>query len=310
MNLATLLRITLPSALALLAGADLAAQTVNYLGVGGRHEQNLYAIQRNVPLPIVGTAPTIQATANNRRIFVRFLTGSSAVDVSGFEVTMKYSFLGEVVPAWIYTANAQNAPGSAVLQGEIGIGVNLHACRASFASTYTVQPNTLYFLAFQLPAGEELTFGTVQTWSPATQVTYFVGASGSAQQATLQYGVHTDGQSPAISLTQPQIGNPFTVGLTHAAINQPAVLWAALYTAPWTVNLRGLGAQGSFWYLDGGAFPVSPALVANNRQRSQAFWLPNDPILIGFPLAFQWQLATNSPANGWATSNAATCTIL
>lgn len=121
---------------------------------------------------------------------------------------------------------------------------------------------------------------------------------------------NTDGQSPTISLTQPQIGNPFTVGLTHAAINQPAVLWAALYTAPWTVNLRGLGAQGSFWYLDGGAFPVSPALVANNRQRSQAFWLPNDPILIGFPLAFQWQLATNSPANGWATSNAATCTIL
>lgn len=172
------------------------AQTQTYSGVGDRHEQSRYFIQRNVPNATTGQI-AVQSSTTNRRIFVRFLSGSAPEQITGFDLHMKFGVIGEVVPAWIYTANAQNEPGRVVAIGQIGIGVGMHYCRASFPSSYTVQPNQLYFIAFQLPAYEDLALATSGSGS---QVTYFVGANGAPQQARLQYGVHRDGFSPAITL--------------------------------------------------------------------------------------------------------------
>ncbi|MCU0867737.1 MAG: hypothetical protein MUC36_28465 [Planctomycetes bacterium] len=303
---ATLLR----STAALCAGLGLLAQTVTYSGVGGRHEQSRYFIQRNVPLATTGSV-NVPASGSNRRIFVRFLTGSSSDEVSGFDINMKFGILGEVVPAWIYTADAQDRPGSPVLTGSIGIGINMHQCRASFPTTYTVQPNRLYFMAFQLPAGENVVFGTAS--GSATNVTWFVTPNGPAQQASLQYGVHRGGFSPSISLQQPRIGQTYNVGLTGASLHQPAVVWFQLINPGAPQQLYPFGASGSFLYLDlhnmllGAVVPGAP-----NRQRNVTFLMPHAPNLVGLPLHFQWQVGTDDtgiPA-GWVTSNLASCTIL
>lgn len=288
---------------------SLTAQTVFTYGVGGRHEQSRNYIQRNLPLAQTGTVH-VASSSSDRRIFVRFLTGNVTDDVTGFDIAMKFGILGEVVPAWIYTANAQNDPGTAVLEGRIGIGLGMHRCRASFADSYTLQPNTLYYMAFRLPAFEDLTFATA---AGGTNVTYKVTASGASQQAALQYGVHRGGYSPAISLQQPHIGQPYTVGLTGASLGQPAVVWFQLITPGAPQDLYPFGAPGSFLYLDlsnmlFGAFVPG----ASNRQRNAAFVMPNATWLVGTPLHFQWQVATTDtgiPA-GWVTSNAAGCTIL
>lgn len=285
------------------------AQTQTYSGVGGRHEQSRYFIQRNVPLPTGGQL-TVPYATTNRRIFVRFLSGSAQEQITGFDIHMKFGVLAEVVPAWIYTANAQNEPGNVVSTGQIGIGLGMHYCRASFPNAYTVQPNTLYFIAFQLPAAEDLTFNLAT--GSGTQVTYFVGANGAPQQARLQYGVHRDGYSPAITLGQPRIGQTFNVDLSGASLNRDAVLWFQLPVPGAPLDLYPFGAPGSFLYLDlhnmlfAGFAPGEP-----DRTRRITFFMGNEPQLVGQTMFFQWQLATNDagiPA-GWVTSNLAGCVI-
>lgn len=293
----------------MLAATILPAQTVETYGVGGRHEQSRNFIQRNVPLATSGSV-NIPAAGGNRRIFVRFLTGGTSDPVTGFDLKMRFGILGEVVPAWIYTANAQNQPGSAVLSGQIGIGLGMHYCRATFDGSYSVQPNTLYFMAFQLPAGENLTFATAS--SPATNVTYFVTASGAAQQGGLQYGVHRGGYRPSISLQQPVVGQGYQVDVTGASLNGPAALWYQLLTPGAPADLYPFGSPGSFLYLDLNHLLLAAVVPATpNRQGSVVLQMPNQPNLIGLPLHFQWQVATNDsgiPA-GWVTSNAAGCSI-
>lgn len=285
------------------------AQTQTYSGVGGRHEQSRYFIQRNVPNATTGQV-AVPSSTTNRRIFVRFLSGSAPEQITGFDLHMKFGVVGEVVPAWIYTANAQNEPGSVVATGDIGIGVGMRYCRASFPSSYTVQPNQLYFLAFQLPAFENLAMATSGSGS---QVTYFVGANGAPQQARLQYGVHRDGLSPAITLGQPRIGQTFHVDLSGASLNREAVLWAQFFEPVLPTDLYPLGAPGSILYLDAFAMEfVGYAPGEPDRSRRITFSLPNVPQLVGLPLFFQWQLATNDPGipAGWVTSNLGGCVIL
>jgi hypothetical protein len=289
----------------------LLAQTVTYSGVGGRHEQNLFHIQNNVPLPATTTV-NVPYSANNRRIFVRFLSGSSSVAVTGFDIKMRFGVSADVVPAWIYTANAQNAPGTAVLTGQIGIGTNVNYCRASFPTSYTLAPNQLYFMAFQLPAFENVRFATAAASSGANNVTYFVTPTGVPQQATIQFGVHTGGFSPTISLQQPFIGQSYNVGLTGASIGRPAVLWFQLPNPGPKLSLAPFGAPGSFLYLDlhnmlfAASVPGAP-----NRQRNVTFLMPYAPSLIGQSMHFQWQLVTSDPQflAGWVTSNLASCSI-
>ncbi len=278
------------TALALLTNHALPAQTVAYEGVGGRHEQSRYFIQRNVPLATTGSVH-IPASGSNRRIFVRFLTSTTSDAVTGFDIKMKFGILGEVVPAWIYTANAQNEPASPVLSGQIGIGLGLHYCRATFGGSYTVQPNTLYFMAFQLPAGEDLTFATSS--SPATNVTYFVTASGAAQQ--------------------PHIGQTYRVDLSGASQGGPAALWYQLINPGMALDLYPFGSPGSFLYLDLNHILLAAFLPTTpNRQGSVYFYMPNDPSLVGRPVHFQWQLAVTDPGigAGWVTSNVAHATVL
>ncbi len=287
-----------------------AAQTQTYTGVGGRHEQSRYFIQRNVPLSTGGSVSVANASTN-RRVFVRFLTSGSQEQITGFDLHMKFTGLGRVVPAWIYTANSQNEPGSEVLAGQIGIGRDMHYCRASFPTSYTVQPNTLYFIAFQLPADEELIFNTAS--SSGAMVTYFVGANGAAKQARLQYGVHRGGYSPAITLGQPRIGQTFSVELNGASLNREAMLWFQLPVPGSPVDLYPFGWVGSVLNLD-----LSNALFAGyadgepDRTRRITFPMANDPNLVGQTLFYQWLLATNDTGipSGWVTSNRAGCVIL
>jgi hypothetical protein len=285
------------------------AQTQTYTGVGGRHEQSRYFIQRNVPNATTGQVPVTSSTTN-RRIFVRFLSGSAPEQITGFDLHMKFGIIGEVVPAWIYTANAQNEPGSAVATGQIGIGVGMRYCRASFPSSYTVQPNQLYFIAFQLPAYESLAMATSGSGS---QVTYFVGANGAPQQARLQYGVHRDGYSPSITLEQPYIGQDFSVDLSGASLNREAVLWFQLPVPGLPLDLYPFGSPGSVLNLDlHNILFAGCAPGENDRSRRLTFPLANDPLLIGQTMFFQWQVATSDtgiPAR-WVTSDRAGCVIL
>jgi hypothetical protein len=285
-----------------------AAQAPRYSGVGGRHEQSRYFIQRNVPNPSGGQV-TVPSTGSTRRIFVRFLTGSTTDPVTGFDVNMRFQARGEVVPAWFYTANSQDKPGSVMSTGQIGISLGMRYCRASFPTAVTVQPNKLYFLAFELPAGEDLKLNTSSTGS---QVTYFVGANGAAQQARLQYGVHRGGFSPAITMTQPFIGQNFRVDLDGASLNREAVLAFQLPTPGLPTDLHSFGAPGSFWYLDlNNALFAGLAMGEPDRTRRLTFTMANNPNLIGQTMFYQWQVLTNDAGipSGWVTSNRARCVI-
>lgn len=274
----------------------------SYVGVGGRFDQQIAAIQRNVPLGNNTGNVEVASTTSSRRVFVRFLADTGR-NVTGFDINMHVSSQIKVVSAWLYSADAQNRPAAVLASGQIGIGTRMHYCRASFRDAYRIQGGQLYFMAFELPASDALLFGTV---AGGTSVTYFVTASGTAQNAQLQFKVNADGFSPRIELQQPLIGNPFTVRCTQAEINRPATLWfspAAASQQP--ADLYGSGAMGSFLYLPA-PFAVAAQVGGEpDRSREVTLFMPFVPQLIGHPISFQWQVHTPTLPGGFAMSDAA-----
>lgn len=269
-----------------------------YDGVGGRIEQQIAAIQLNIPLAQNGNTQIAYAT-NNRRIFVRFLADASRT-VTGFQINMRCTLLPELVPAWLYTADAQNKPATAVASGYIGIDTNMHYCRASFGGSYNIQANTLYFMAFQLPAYEDLRFGTA---SSGLNATYFVTATGAAQTAKIQYGVNTGGYSPKITMQQPHVGQSYTVTCTQASANESGFL----YWCPGgygELDLYGIGAPGAFLWLDVASMQlVAVAPASSGRTRQVTLTMPNIPGLVGLPVSMQWVIPTSSLPLGLTTSD-------
>jgi hypothetical protein len=134
---------SIAAALVAAAGNLLSAQ-ITYTGVGGRIEQQIAAIQSNVRLAQNGFVAVPDAR-NNRRVFVRFLADTGR-NVSGFDINMRFTLLGEAVPAWLYAADAQNRPDTNIgplLTGQIGIDTNMDYCRASFPNEYRIVANRL-----------------------------------------------------------------------------------------------------------------------------------------------------------------------
>ncbi|MBP8301583.1 MAG: hypothetical protein KA020_14540, partial [Planctomycetes bacterium] len=258
----------------LLALTSVTASAQTYSGVGGRYGQQIGAITRNMPLSVAGST-SVAASGSNRRIFVRFLA-NTGYDVTGFDLVMKFGILGEVVPAWLYTANAQNQPANAVASGEIGISTNMRPCRASFRDKYRVSANTLYFIAFELPAGETLSLATAG--SGATSVTWFVTSTGSARSANLQYAVNAGGYSPEITMTQPAIGTTMAVDCSDVRVGGIALLWLSSSALSYAIDWHAYGAPGSFFYLNtAGLSLLAVAPSENDRTRQVLVAIPNDP---------------------------------
>lgn len=277
----------------------------SYVGVGGRFDQQIAAIQRNVPLGANTGSVEVSSTASGRRVFVRFLADTGR-NVTGFDINMRFLVLGKVVSAWLYGADAQNRPSGVLASGQVGIGTDMHYCRASFRDAYRVQGSQLYFMAFELPALETLRFGTV---AGGTSVTYFVTANGAAQDAQLQFKVNADGFSPRIELQQLFIGNLFTVRCTQAELNRTATLWFAAAGAAPPLDLYGLGAMGSFLYLPS-PFAVAAQVGSEpDRSREVTLFMPYVPELRGLAISFQWQVHTPTLPGGFAMSDAAHTTV-
>ena len=281
------------------------AQAFTTIGVGGRIEQQIAAIQRNVPLSPNPNSPAIVPWANNdRRIFVRFLADSNRT-ITGYDLKMRVDLVPEVVDAWLYTANAQNRPGNIVATGEIGIDTTMRYCRASFGNSYNVVSGQLYFVAFTLTAGQELRFANVTAGGPLA-TTYFVTASGAAQTAGLQLKVNADGYSPHCTTDKPWFNSSYTVRCTQAGFNEPAALWYTLIVPGTWLDLTSFGAIGSFLYLNPSQMLLATVVPGDpDRSREVTLWMPHVPSLQGTALWLQWQVATSSLPSGWATSDMA-----
>lgn len=298
---------TLPLVRALVLVTSLATATVaqapTYAGVGGRYDQQIAAIQRNSTLGSNGTA-TVGASSSTRRLFVRFLADTGR-NVTGFDIKLRTNWLPSVERAWLYTANAQNLPGAVVASGQIGINNNPRFCRASFEDSYRVAANTLYFMAFEVEPGMDVEFSTA-TGGAATTVTYFVTASGQARNAGLQFRVNADGYSPAINMTQPLVGQPFTVTCRSANPGQLAILWYGS-SDTYPLDLGQFGAAGSFIYI----LPVEAVsfVIPGNRTASTTLSVIDDPSLRGRPIFFQWLIGVSSNSAGFVMSNYARATI-
>ncbi|MCC7399438.1 MAG: hypothetical protein IT455_20405 [Planctomycetes bacterium] len=296
---------TLPvlSALAALALPTITPAQI-YDGVGGRIEQQLNAIQRNIPLTQNGTT-LVPWASTNRRIFVRFQADADR-DVTGFQINMRVTFLPEIVPAWLYTADAQGNPSTVVASGYIGVGTGLRYCRASFGDAYRIEAGKQYFMAFKLTIGQDLRFGTA---SSGLNVTYFVTPTGAAQTAKIQYGVNTDGYSPKITMQQPYVGQSYNVTCTQASANQPGFL----YWCPGgygELDLHNSGAPGAFLWLDlPSAQLVAIAPASPGRTRQVTLAMPNIPGLVGLSFSMQWVIPTNSLPLGLTTSDYAFATV-
>ena len=297
--------LTLSLALATVATSVAPAQAFTTIGVGGRIEQQIAAIQRNVPLsPNPNSPAVVPWAASDRRIFVRFIADSNRT-VTGFDLKMKVDLIPEVVDAWLYTANAQNRPGSIVATGEIGLDTTMRYCRASFRDSYNVVSGQLYFVAFTLTVAQELRMANVTAGSPLA-TTYFVTASGPAQTAGLQLKVNADGYSPHCTTDKPWFNSSYTVRCTQASDNQPGVLWFTLITPGTWLDLTAFGANGSFLYLNPAEMLLAAAVAGDgDRSREVTMWMPYVPNLQGTALWLQWQIATPSLASGWATSDMA-----
>lgn len=275
-----------------------------YDGVGGRIEQQLNAIQRNIPLTQNGTTLVAQSTAT-RRIFVRFVADTDRT-VTGFQINMRFTLWPEIVQAWLYTADSQNKPSTVVASGLIGVGTDMHYCRASFGDSYRIDAGQMYFMAFQLPAYQDLRFGTA---SSGLNVTYFVTPTGAAQTAKIQYGVNTDGYSPKITMQQPYVGQSYNVTCTQASANEPGFLhWCPFGYGE--LDLYGIGAPGAFFWLDLPStqfVAIAPAGPGRTRQVTLA--MPNIPGLVGLSFSMQWVIPTNSLPLGLTTSDYAFATV-
>ena len=288
---------------ALAASATLApAQAFTTIGVGGRFEQQIAAIQRNVPLPTNGSV-LIPYANSNRRIFVRFIADSNRT-VTGFDLNMRFTLIPEVVNAWLYTADAQNRPLNAVASGQIGVDTSMRYCRASFGDSFNVQSGQLYFVAFTLPAFQDLRFANV-TASGVLATTYFVTASGPAQTAGIQLKVNADGYSPHCTTDKPYFNQSFTVRCTHASDNMPAALCFTLATPGLETDLTNLGAPGSFWYLGPTTLLAAVVPATPGRTRQITFYMPYVPAFQGAGLWLQWQVPTGTLPAGTATSDMA-----
>lgn len=286
--------------LPLVTSTSLDAQS--YIGVGGRYDQQIAAIQRNSTLPVTGSV-AVPFGANNRRVFVRFQADTGR-NVSGFDVQMRYRFLGEVVEAGLYTADANGRPDTQVASGQIFIGTNQQFFRASFRDSYRVTTGANYFLSFELPPGETLDLG-VTSGGPSVNVTYFVTRNGTAQQARLLYRVNTDGFSPTITTDQPRINSSFQVRCSGVPPHEFAILLLSINPPGVATSLHRAGAPGSFQYFDSYSI-LGYAWGNSGRNRSVTVPVGNDPVLIGLPINMQWYVSTpGANALGAVTSNAA-----
>ncbi|MBL8723443.1 MAG: hypothetical protein JNK49_05320 [Planctomycetes bacterium] len=292
-----------------LATSALAQNAPVYGGTGGLYDQRVGAIQANSTLTPNGSI-TLQAGGSNRRIYVRFLATTDR-NADGFELAMR-SLTGQLVrPASLWSANSNGNPAASLVQGVIGITGGTTWCQASFDRTYRITGGNLYFMAFDLNAGEAVELQTTTAPNYRT-VAYFTSAGGTVQFAPLRYRVDTDASrlratSGAIGLGASNVPTSCTgmpawgLGALFFGVSNAAAPEGLLPRLPGAPFVRGSVQYISFDYL-----PFAGYADGSGRLTCFVSYTSN-PAMLGFTFYQQWAGLVGSDT--WALSNYARLTL-
>jgi len=297
-------RITIALSLALSATA-LAQNTPVYAGQGGLHSQRVGAIECNSLLAPNGSV-TVSAGGSNRRIYVRFLADTGR-NVDGFELSMRSNSGQLIRPASLYSANANSKPQTPLAQGVIGIGTSFDWCHATFSSTYRVVGGLLYFMAFDLHAGETVEMRTTTAANYRT-VAYFTSATGTAQFQPLRYRVDTDGER--MRLHSGPTGLGMTVPVDCTGLPAGALAFLVLgYSNQITSTSRPLPCLAGSPFVDGSIQYIAFDAIAGagyadstGTIRGSVSYTSN-PAYLGFTFFQQWAGLVDPSSGSWALSN-------
>lgn len=277
--------------------ASLPAQS--YLGSGGRHGQQIAAIQRNSTLAPTGFVTVANSSSFYRTVSVRF-QADTARTITGYDLLMRSTTGPLITYASLQRANAQGAPGVELSNGTIGIGTQFSWCRASLILDYRVSAGSSYCLSFDLPPGHSVDL-RVADGGPSTNVTYFRQATATPATAKLMYRVNADGR--LVSLWPGPLAMGQTQVYTCSGVDPYGPAYLIIGNQRLQTDVASLGLPGSFLWTSTDNF-AAVAWADGAGDAVLPFFIPNDPTLHG--VTFNAQALAWAPSNpaGFALSNA------